>query len=311
MRKDGLDAPGAAALTAVAALFAFNQVVIVWVNEGLQPVFFAGLRSALATVFVLGWLWLRSDPPRHVPGTVGPGLLMGAIFAVEFLCLFLALDLTTVSRTGVIFYTMPMWLAIMAHLGIPGERLTPVRVAGLLLAFAGTALAILDRGDAGQGSLAGDLFALGAALCWAGTAYMAKGTAMRDVRPDTQLLWMVAVSAPILILAAIPAVPLFGPLVRDFQPMHAFWLLFQGGVVVGGGFIAWLWLLSVYPSATVASFSFLTPVLTMLFGWAILDEALGPRLILAGALVAAGIVLVNRRPAPAGAPAAAPADSRG
>lgn len=303
MRKDGLDAPGAAALTAVAALFAFNQVVIVWVNEGLQPVFFAGLRSALATVFVLGWLWLRRDPPRHVPGTAGLGLLMGAIFAVEFLCLFLALDLTTVSRTGVIFYTMPMWLAIMAHLGIPDERLTPMRVAGLALAFGGTALAILDRGGAGQGSLAGDLCALGAALCWAGTAYIAKGTAMRAVRPETQLLWMVAVSAPILILAA----PLFGPLVRDFQPMHLFWLLFQGGVVVAGGFIAWLWLLSVYPAATVASFSFLTPVLTMLFGWAILGEDLGPRLILAGAMVAAGIVLVNRR----AAPAAAPADSRG
>jgi drug/metabolite transporter (DMT)-like permease len=298
MRKDRLDAPGAAALTAIAALLAFNQVVIVWVNEGLQPVFFAGLRSALATVFVLVWLWLRGMPLRHTPGTGRLGLLMGAIFAAEFLCLFVALDLTTVSRTGVIFYTMPVWLAIMAHVGIPGERLTPARVAGLALAFGGTALAILDRGGAGQGSLAGDLCALGAALGWAGTAYIAKGTAMRSVRPETQLLWMVAVSAPLLILAA----PLFGPLVRDFQPMHLFWLLFQGGVVVAGGFIAWLWLLSVYPSATVASFSFLTPVLTMLFGWAILGEDLGPRLILAGALVAAGIVLVNRRPAPAPAP---------
>lgn len=303
MRKDRLDAQGAAALTAVVALFAFNQVVIVWVNEGLQPVFFAGLRSALATGFVLLWLWLRGIPLRHEKGTAGLGLLMGAIFAAEFLCLFVALDLTTVSRAGVIFYTMPVWLAIMAHFGIPGERLTPARLAGLALAFAGTALAILDRGGAGQGSLAGDLCALGAALCWAGTAYIAKGTAMRAVRPETQLLWMVAVSAPLLILAS----PLFGPLVRDFQPMHLFWLLFQGGVVVAGGFIAWLWLLSVYPSATVASFSFLTPVLTMLFGWAILGEDLGLRLVLAGALVAVGIVLVNRR----AAPAAVPADSRG
>lgn len=304
MRKDRLDAQGAVALTAIAALLAFNQVVIVWVNEGLQPVFFAGLRSALATVFVLGWLWLRGMAPRHEPGTAALGLLMGVIFAAEFLCLFLALDLTTVSRTGVIFYTMPVWLAIMAHLGIPGERLTPARIAGLALAFAGTALAILDRGgDGRQGSLAGDLCALAAALGWAGTAFIAKGTAMRAVRPEMQLLWMVAVSAPVLILAA----PLFGPLVRDFQPMHAFWLLFQGGVVVAGGFIAWLWLLSVYPAATVASFSFLTPVLTMLFGWAILGEDLGPRLILAGALVAAGIVLVNRR----AAPAPSPGDSRG
>ena len=295
MRKDRLDAAGTAALTALAALLAFNQVVIFWENQGLQPVFFAGLRSALATVFVLIWLWARGRPPVYTPGTARAGLFMGTIFAVEFLCLFLALDLTTVSRTAVIFYSMPVWLALMAHVGLPGERLTAVRSLGLVLAFAGTAIAILDRdGAGGQASLAGDLCALVAALGWAGTAYMARGSAMARVGPEMQLLWMVAVSAPILILAA----PLFGPLVREFQPMHLFWLLFQGGVVVAGGFIAWLWLLSVYPAATVASFSFLTPVLSMLFGWAILGEELGPRLILSGALVAAGIVLVNRRAAP-------------
>lgn len=291
MKKDRMDAFGAAALTAIAALLAFNQVVIVWVNEGLQPVFFAGLRSALAVPFVLGWLALNRRWPRYSPGTGRAGLLMGAIFAAEFLCLFVALDLTTVSRTAVIFYSMPVWLALMAHWGLPGERLTPLRLGGLVLAFAGTALAILDgRGVAG-GSLAGDFCALAAALGWAGTAFIAKRPTMRAVGPEVQLLWMVAVSAPILLLVA----PAFGPLLRDFQAVHGLWLLFQAGVVVAGGFIAWLWLLSVYPSASVASFSFLTPVISVGFGWLILGERLTPGLLVAAALVAAGIVLVNRR----------------
>ncbi|QYK43568.1 MAG: DMT family transporter [Paracoccaceae bacterium] len=290
MRRDRLDAFGAAALTGIAALLAFNQVVIVWVNEGLQPVFFAGLRSALATLFVLAWLVLRGRPPRVGPGQAGAGVLMGAVFAAEFLCLFVALDLTTVSRAAVIFYSMPVWLALMAHWGLPGERLTARRMAGLGLAFAGTALAILDGRGAGAGSLAGDLCALGAALGWAGTAFVAKRPVMRAAGPEMQLLWMVAVSAPILLLASLA----FGPLIREFRPEHGLWLLFQSGVVVAGGFIAWLWLLSVYPAAIVASFSFLTPVFSVALGWLLLGEALTPGLVVAASLVAAGIVLINR-----------------
>ena len=44
-RKDGIDLPGALMLVLFAMFFALNQVVIKWVNGGLQPVFFAGIRS--------------------------------------------------------------------------------------------------------------------------------------------------------------------------------------------------------------------------------------------------------------------------
>ena len=292
-KKTHLDAFGTTALVGIAVLLAFNQVVIVWVNAGLQPVFLAGLRSALATGFVALWLWVRGRPVHHTPGTAGAGLLIGAVFAAEFLCLFTALDLTTVSRAVVIFYTMPVWLALMAHVWLPGERLTPIRWLGLGMAFAGTAVAILDRSHPGTGaaSLTGDLLALGGALAWAATAFLTKVTAMRRVGPEMQLFWMVAVSGPLLLLAA----PLFGPLIRDLQPMHLVWLVFMSSVVVTGGFISWLWLLSVYPAATVASFSFLTPVLSLGLGWLVLAEPVGPAILVAALLVALGIVLVNRR----------------
>lgn len=291
-RKDRIDGVGVAALVGVTLLLAFNQVIIKITNQGLQPVFFAGLRSALAIVFVAGWLWLRGRPVRYTRGTAGAGFLMGAIFAAEFLCLFMALDRTAVSRTAIIFYSMPVWLALMAHFGLPGERITPLRAFGLVLAFAGTAWAILDRsGAGGPASLAGDLFALGGALGWAGTAFIARKPTMSAVGPEMQLFWMVTVSAPILLAAA----PFFGPLVRDLQPIHLFWLVFQSAVVVSGGFISWLWLLSVYPAASVASFSFLTPIFGLILGWLLLDEPLTITVVASAALVAAGIVLINRR----------------
>jgi drug/metabolite transporter (DMT)-like permease len=293
MRKDRLDLFGGSVLLGVTLLLAFNQVIVKLVNEGLQPVFFAGLRSALAVFFVWAWLAYKGRPPRLNRAAFGPGLLMGCVFAAEFLCLFMALDLTTVGRTSVIFYSMPVWFAIMAHYGL-GERLTPTRIAGLTLAFAGAAWAILSGSQSGEGSLAGDIFALGGALGWAGTAYIARRPVMRAEGPEMQLFWMVLVSGPILLLAA----PFFGPLIRELQPQHIAWLVFQSSVVVAGGFITWLWLLSVYPAPTVASFSFLTPILAIALGALIFGETITWAILASAGLVAAGIILINRPTAP-------------
>lgn len=290
MRKDNLDAFGVASLTAFALLLAFNQVVIKVTNGGLQPVFFAGLRSAGAVLCIAAWMWLRGIPfDFGSPAVRIAGLVTGVLFAVEFLLLFVALDLTTVSRSSVIFYSMPVWMAIGAHLTLPDDRLTRPRVLGLVCALAGVGWAVLHRGQ-GQGSLAGDLAALGAAIGWAATGLMAKASPLRRVRPEVQLLYQVAVSAPVLLIFA----PLFGPLVRDLAPVHLWGLAFQIVVVVSAGFMFWLWLLSIYPASGVASFSFLAPVFGVALGWLLLDEAVGAELVVALVLVAAGIVLINR-----------------
>ncbi|WP_284163164.1 DMT family transporter [Frigidibacter sp. SD6-1] len=291
MRKDHMDAFGAVSLTLFGVFLAFNQIIIKLVNQGIQPVFFAGLRSALAILCLWAWLVWKGRPPRFERRYLLPGIAVGLAFAGEFLCLFLALDLTTVTRTSIILYSMPVWLAIAAHFFLPGERITALKAFGLTLAFAGVAWAILDRSSAkGQASLVGDLCALFAAWGWAAIALIARGTRLREMRPEMQLFWQVTISAPVLILAA----PLFGPLLRDFQPIHLAGLIFQAAAVVSAGFVFWLWLLSIYPAASVASFSFLTPIFGVALGWLLLGEHVGPVTVAAAALVALGIILINR-----------------
>lgn len=289
-KKTEMDRFGALSLIGFAILLAFNQVVIKVTNEGFQPVFFAGLRSAGAIVVVALWLRYRGLS-LTVPRDVLPfAVLIGVAFAVEFIFLFIALDLTTVARTSVLFYTMPVWLALLAHFFIPGEALTPLKGAGLALAVAGVVVAFAGR-QGGPASLAGDLLSIAGAMSWASLAFLAKGTRLRTLRPEVQLFWQVLVSAPILLAAA----PLFGDLIRDVQAIHLWGLAFQVFIVVGAGFIFWLWLLSIYPAASVASFSFLTPVFGVGLGWLLLDEAVGAELLVALALVAAGLFLINRQ----------------
>ncbi|MBC2835828.1 DMT family transporter [Paragemmobacter straminiformis] len=300
MRKDRLDGIGFAALLGVTLLLGANQIMVKLINQGLQPVFFAGLRSVLGLGFVWLWLWFRGRPPVLRRADLRAGLLIGTVFAAEFLFLFIALDLTAVSRASIIFYSMPVWLALLAHFGLPGERITPFKAAGLACAFVGTAWAILSRSPDTAGSLTGDLYALGGAFGWAATAFVARKSRLREAGPEMQLFWMVLVSGPVLLLVS----PAFGPLIRDLHPLHIVGLLFQSSIVVAGGFICWLWLLSVYPSATVASFSFLTPIFAMFMGWLLFDEQITAAILGAGVLVAAGIMLINRRsPAPQPVPA--------
>ncbi|MEY8842937.1 DMT family transporter, partial [Cribrihabitans sp. XS_ASV171] len=265
-------------------------VVIKVTGDGFGPVFQAGLRSALGSAFLLGWMRVFRIP-LSIPAPARTGaLLAGLFFTIEFVLLFSALDLTSVSRVSILFYSMPVWLALTGHLLLPGERMTRRRMMGLVLAMAGVILAFSDR-QSGAPSLAGDLMAIGGAMCWAGIVLSVRITPLSTTPPETQLLSQLAISAPILLAVSVP----FGEFFRDPTLLHWAGLGFQAIVIVCLSFLLWFRLLATYQANGVASFSFLSPVLAVLFGWLLLGEQVGPAIWAALGLVAAGIYLINRR----------------
>jgi len=296
-RKTGVDGFGATVLIAFSMLMGINQVMIKLVNAGLQPVFQAGLRSACAAVLILAFALLTRKKLSISDGSLVPGIICGVFFACEFLILFQALDYTSVARASVFFYTMPFWVAVAAHFLIPGERLTPVRFAGLALAIAGVAWALLqNETPASDYAFIGDMACLVGAMFWAGIALLARTTNLSKSVPVMQLLYQVSVSGVVLLVLA----PLFGDLLREPTPVIWSMFAFQVIVVVCVGFLSWFWILSIYPASDMASFGFLSPVFGVFFGWLILGEALSVSVIGGLILVSVGIVLINkkqRRPA--------------
>lgn len=290
MRKDALDLPGFAGLLLFVTVLAANQLVMKLTSTGLSPMFQAALRSVLACLVILIWMRLRRIGFGSLRRDLWPGLAMGAAFTLEFMGLYNALDMTTVARASIIFYTMPMHLSLAAHFLIPGERLTRAKVAGLICAFAGVVIVLADR-PGGEASLAGDLLAWLGAIGWAAIALTVRITRISEAPPEAQQLWQLSVSAVALMLLA----PLFGPLVRDFGPEHVWLMAYQVFLVASFGFLGWFYLMKTYPASTVASFSFLTPVLAVFLGWAVLGEELHLSVLLALAFVSAGILLINRR----------------
>ncbi|MBS0123049.1 DMT family transporter [Thetidibacter halocola] len=290
-RKDSMDRAGAAGMVVFATLLAANQVVVKLTNAGIAPVWGAGLRSVLALVVLALWCLATGRRPRGITRTLWPGLLLGGLFSFEFLVLFVALDLTTVSRSAILFYSMPVWFAVIAHLFLPGERLTPRRLLGLGLAMAGVVWALSDPQSRDAGNWLGDGLALLACFAWIGIALTVRLTRLAHAPAETQLFWQLTVSAVVLCLVA----PLFGPMLRGPEWWHWAGLGAQAVFVASLGFLFWLHLMTIYPASDIAAFSFLSPVLSVGLGWALLDEPVGPGFLGALALVSVGIVLVTVR----------------
>ncbi|MGA0429602.1 MAG: DMT family transporter [Paracoccaceae bacterium] len=285
-----MDVSGAVWLSGFSLILAFNQVVIKLTSGGLQPVFMASLRSFLALAVLGIWMWSQNIaifPKRH---NIWSALLMGFLFYFEFVLLFQALDWTTVSRASLLFYTMPIWLAISAHFLLPNETLTPKRILGLIFAILGVALALLDRPEEGEASLTGDIMALVGAFGWAGIALCARVTRISEERAETILFAQLLASGPLLLISAL----FFGPFVREVDLFDGLGLLFQV-FVASYGFLLWFRLIGIYEASSVVSFSFLAPVLSVALGWLILAENAGWNLVFALVLVTAGLILINRK----------------
>lgn len=289
-RKDHIDKLGAVVLVSFSALLGLNQVLIKLVNAGLQPVFQAGLRSVCAFFPILLFAILAKKTLTVRDGSLLPGLVAGVLFAVEFTLLFVALDYTSVARASVLFYTMPIWVAVAAHFLIPGETLTLKRIIGLLLASLGVIIALSHNvHPVSDKAFVGDLLCLFASTLWAAIALIARQTRLSRSTPEMQLLYQLGVSAPILLLLSL----LFGDWLRE--PTTVIWAIFsfQVLIVVCVGFLSWFWVLSVYPAADMAVYSFLAPVFGVLLGWLLLGESIGFNVALALVLVSIGIALVN------------------
>ena len=292
-KKTKIDAFGAISLISFSLLLGINHVVIKIVNLGLNPIFFAGIRSFIAFIFIIIWMKLLNKPIVFNRKYTKISFIAGIIFALEFLFLFLALDFTTVSRNSIIYYSMPLWLTILLFFTKSNEKISLLKFLGLILAFIGVVLSVTNfkiNLILNSPNLIGDILAFLAALFWALLIIIAKNSSFSKVSPEMQLLWMVMVSGPILTIFSL----FIEDPIRNFQLIHIWGILFQSIIVVAGGFLFWLWLLSKYPASGVASFSFLTPIFTIFFGWLILNEVMTFDFLIAAILVILGLILINR-----------------
>lgn len=280
----------------------FNQIAVKLVLPDIPPMLQAMIRSmgALPVLFIVGTL--RGVKFFERDGTWQAGVIAGLMFGVEFVLIYQGIRFTLASRAVVFLYTAPFFVALGSY-QVLGERLSGTQWLGLAVSFAGVALAIgVPQADVDAKVLLGDLMIVGGASLWAATTLVAKSTRLRFAAPEKALGYQVAMSIPILGLAAY----LFGEsITHQPSPLSLTLMVFQAVWVVGTTFTLWFALVKAYSASKLSAFTFITPLFGVVGSYFIMHDNLSLAFGAAALLVIAGLFLVNR-PSPV---VQAPADA--
>jgi drug/metabolite transporter (DMT)-like permease len=284
--------PQAVALMLMLCLsWGFNQVAVKLALPDIPPLLQATIRSVGALPVLLLIARFRGQKIFTPDGTLRAGLLLGVIFGVEFTLIYRGLLLTSASRAAVFLYTAPFFVALGSYRFL-GERLRASQWAGLALSFAGVALAIgVPQANVDANVLWGDLLTVGGGALWAATTLVVKATRLRHAPAEKSLIYQVALSIPILGLAAFVS----GETLTRFPgPLALSLMVYQTVWVVGLTFLLWWVLVKTYSASKLSAFTFITPLFGVLASYFILHDTLTPVFGVAAMLVIAGLFLVNR-----------------
>ncbi len=287
-----LDAFAIAVTIGLCLSWGFNNVAIKLAIHDIPPLTQSAARSAIAAVLVCIWTQARGMPLWRRDGSLGAGILAGVLFALEFLLIYRGLVWTTVTRGTLFLYLAPFFVVIGSRWLVPGDHFHVSQWLGLLLSFVGIVIAFgVPTPATSPHQILGDLMLVGAALAWAATTLVIKVTALNRVSAEKTLLYQLVVSAPLLAAGAV----LFGERVSGVpSPLALGAFAYQTVWVVSVTFAVWFALVVRYSAARLSAFTFLAPLFGVAAGHTVLHEPLTPAFALAVALVAGGILLVNR-----------------
>jgi drug/metabolite transporter (DMT)-like permease len=287
-----LDPLGAAIVVGLCLAWGFNQVSVKLALIDYPPFIQGAIRSALAALCVAGWCWLRGIPMFARDGSVKGGLLAGFLFGAEFILIFQGLLYTTATRATLFLYLAPFFVVLGARIFLPMDRFGAWQWVGLGLSFAGMVVAFGAPTPAvDPRQLTGDIMMVGAAALWAATTLTIKSSRLNAAPPEKVMLYQLVVSAPMLAVAALAV----GERIVEMPSALATGALaYQVFFVVSITYVVWFAMIAKYSATRLSAFTFLSPLFGVAAGHFALGDPLTPAFLLAVALVAAGLVLVNR-----------------
>ena len=287
-----LDPLGAAIVVGLCLAWGFNQVSVKLALAGYPPFIQGTIRSVLAALCVAGWCWMRGIPLFARDGSLKGGLLAGVLFGAEFILIFQGLLYTTATRATLFLYVAPFFVVLGSRIFLPMDRFSPQQWAGLALSFAGMIVAFGAPTPAvDPRQLIGDIMLVGAAALWAATTLTIKASGLNAAPPEKVMLYQLVVSAPMLAAAAF----VMGERMTEMPSALATGALaYQIFFVVSITYVVWFALIAKYSATRLSAFTFLSPLFGVAAGHLALNDPLTPAFLLAVALVAAGLVLVNR-----------------
>ena len=291
--KDYLDLKAVVILTIVTLLWGFNHPAIKISNQGVSPIFASTLRSIVASICGLIYCLRKGEKVFHKDVMLFHGVMVGLLFGVEFACIYFGLLYTDAARSVLFVYLSPFVVAIGAHFFLKGDRLTFLKIPGLVLAFTGIFVVLgLRPRTAKAGMYFGDILQIAAGVLWGATTLYIKKFMAKKVEPINTFFYQLFFSIPILLVVSIILEPKW---IYKVDPYVVGSLFYQSVIIAFITYFVWFKLIHQYSVSRLSAFTFLTPIFGVFFGVFFLHEELTVSLMIGLPLVSAGIFLVNWR----------------
>lgn len=277
-------------------------LAFVWIKQALVHmswITLTFLRFAVADAAYVAYLVARVDhPPRPSRRDVGPLIVLGFLgFTGYHLFLNLAesdADVTA-GTAALIIASAPAFIAILA-VPLLRERFSPIRAGGIALAFAGLAIMVLLAQPGSEFRFAassGAAFVLPSAVFAALYAVLGKSFLVR-YKPFVFVAYTTLLGTALTTPLVLATAPEF---VADLASMG--WdglvpVLLLGLLPTFVAYGLWFRALERMPAAAAGAYVYLSTLVAVLGGIAILGEGLTPAAVLGGGMVLVGVVIAQQ-----------------
>lgn len=264
--------------------------------EDLPPITFAGIRFVIACAILFPFVWLRHLPlPRTRADwflVVGTGVMS---FSLNYGLVFWAEQYITSGLAALLQAMLPAFGLILAHIYVPAERMTWVKIAGVVLGVFGVGVVFSNQlAISGRQAAAGCVAMVLSAFFAAYSNVLVK-THGRNLNP--------AIIAAYQMLFGLVPLLIYG-LAFEGNPLRFRWtalavlcLLYLAVVGSVIAFLFYYWLIQNMDVTKTMLISLVTPVVAVILGMLVLDEQLSWRTLVGGAMIIAGIgFIVVRKP---------------
>ena len=291
--KDYLDPKAIITILILTLVWGFNFSTIKYVNQGISPVFASTLRSVIASICGVIYCIRKKEKLFHTDIRLFHGFIVGLLFGLEFACIYFGMLYTDAARSVVFVYLSPFVVAVGAHFFLKGDRLTLLKIVGLVLAFTGIFIVFGGRPRTAKETMfIGDLLEIMAAILWGATTLYIKRFIADKVHPIHTFLYQLFFSIPILFIVSLILEPKW---IYRIDASIAVFLLYQSFIVAFISYFIWFKLIHEYSVSRLSAFTFFTPIFGVLFGILFLNEELTVSLMVGLPMVSLGIFFVNWR----------------
>jgi len=296
--KTSSDVPVYLTLAGVTMIWGGTFVAGRFLGSSLNPVFAASLRFLLASLALLGFLWLTRIALVRPTARQWLRLALLGFFGIFFynLCFFYGLQYINASRASLIVALNPAVIGL-ASWWLFKERLGSMKTAGIVICIVGAALVIVSRNPqllaATPDAWMGDLLILGCVLGWGGYSLFSREL-NQSLGPVQTVTYSVMIGTLMLWLLAAARGELSWTALNDLGAPQWLSLAYLGVLGSALAYIGYYHGIRNIGATRSGVFIALNPLTAVIFGALLLGEQLTPTMCVGGALILGGIYLCNK-----------------